>query len=130
MSGGRGPATLRVMRTGHGSLSRASAEYLGWPLGIIITPTVYGVTIRAATDADHRPYRVSAVDVDSPGSEMSNFAARAPLADGGLVCTEGHRKYRALFTLDDDGETPVLMIRRCDRVHITTPAKRKAGAEA
>jgi hypothetical protein len=131
MSGStREPASLRVQRTGHASLSRAAMEYLGWPTRIMIFERYYGVDIRPARDGDHRPYRIppSSDYLQSAGlSHTSNFNARQVFTDNGMIDPATSAKYAALFMLDDDGETPVLMVRRCDRLTVNASRRRRTS---
>lgn len=116
----REPAALRVARTGHGCLSRAAMEYLGWPTRIVIFERCYGVDIRPANATDHRPYCIPVPAGSDPSAigQVANFAAPTVFESAGLLDRSESRKYLALFALDDDGETPILMVRRCDRVSV------------
>ena len=134
MSGStREPASLRVQRTGHASLSRAAMEYLGWPTRIMIHERYYGVDIRPARDGDHRPYHIPITEVElddsglTVGGNSANFNARQVFSDNGMIDPATSAKYAALFMLDDDGETPVLMVRRCDRLTVNVSRRRRTS---
>ena len=126
----REPASLRIQRTGHASLSRAAMEYLGWPTRIVIFERYYGLDIRPARDGDHRPYCVpQATEYMQTGglSHTANFNARQVFSDAGMVDPEASAKYATLFMLGDDGETPVLMVRRCDRLTVNVSRQRRTS---
>ena len=127
MSSRREPAALRIMRTGHGSLNRAAMEYLGWPTRIVIHERYYGLEIRAANDSDHRPYCIPAAAEDQAKEHgyTANFNARQAFTDARMMDADASAKYTALFGLDDDGGTPVLMVCRANRltVNATRPIR-------
>lgn len=132
MSRRREPAALRVMRTGHGSLNRAAMEYLDWPTRIVIHERYYGLEIRAAKDSDHRPYCIPAVTDDNALGHTANFNARQCFTDARMMDADASAKYTALFGLDDDGETPVLIVCRANRlaVNVTRPMRQSRTVPA